>query len=182
MNITPSTSNISNTALSQPMYQLNTTSNVHPTDATTTLMTSFSPMNLMQTEPNETSSNAKKQFAKSFAPHMTSTGATESQNMKRLTNILSLGGDAANLDMRGTLSETFNVTSFHSPTNAASQTKSIRQKISNMKPVAATRDDERTMKSPEYKKGFSPGLRESVSPQRGKSYFSRIKCNLIHMH
>ncbi len=154
------------------MYQLNTTSNLNLPEAKI-LITSFSGTNTMQTGPNETLSNAKKQFTKGPATQMTSTITGESPNMKRLTNILNLRDDAANLEMRGTISETLNTNSFHSPTHATGHTKSLRQKISNMKPVTpsnhSTKDEGRSIKSPEYKKGISPAIRDSVSPQRGKN-------------
>ena len=166
------------------MYQLNTTANIQLTDATNPLITSFSPMNMMLSEPNEFSSSIKKPFSKGSVPQITTTGLGESQNVKKLASMLNMREDATNLETRGTLSEPFNMNSFHSPVNSAAKSKSIRQKISNMKPMTpnqtASKEDNRQIYSQEYgKKGTNQSIRESVSPQRGILAFLRTLISLI---
>lgn len=119
------------------MTHLNTTSNLQEMDSQT-LTRSFYPLNSLQIEPHETVGNNSKHPAKpiSSSKGLGRTSSIGSLNVKRLADIIDSQESMTKLHMKGALSEAFHNASFCSPTNSTSQTKSIRQRISNVRPAS----------------------------------------------
>lgn len=99
-------------------------------------------------------------------------GANSTQHVKRLANLLDLRDNMPRSNSRSTLMDTFNIASVHSPSHSSNPNKSIRQKISTMKPVTPTHalpiEDSAVVKPKEFAKlAMSRILRDTNTSKRG---------------